>query len=74
MTIRKRVRPNGLCPPHHWNIDSNNYGRCIRPGCGVERDFAILQQRPRLKSEKREIGRVIAGEREARYKAAKLPF
>jgi len=27
------------CPPHHWIIDSQNVGRCKKPGCGAVRDF-----------------------------------
>jgi hypothetical protein len=27
------------CPPHYWLIDSQNVGRCKKPGCGAVRDF-----------------------------------
>ena len=31
------------CPPHHWIIDSANYGKCRK--CGEERDFALIMRR-----------------------------
>jgi len=59
VTSRRRIRQPGLCPPHHFFIDSQNYGRCTRPGCGVERDFAILQEKTTLSDEMRELKKVL---------------
>lgn len=35
----KTVKPT--CPPHIWEVDSQNVGRCNKPGygCGAVRDF-----------------------------------
>lgn len=43
------------CPPHFWIIDSENVGRCNKPGygCGAVRDFGKelkkKLKRPRIK-------------------------
>ena len=35
------------CPPHYWIIDSQDVGRCKKPGCGAVRDFrAELRKHP----------------------------
>ena len=37
------------CPPHHWVIDNNEVGRCIRPGCHAVMDFGQLQEKAGLR-------------------------
>ena len=41
---------------HHWIIDSNNVGRCIKPGCGAVRDFEKLRRK-----EERETSKKVDG-------------
>lgn len=33
------------CPPHHWNINRENIGRCVNDGCTMVRDFGALQSK-----------------------------
>lgn len=36
--MRKKLKKL-TCPPHYWILDSENVGRCKKPGCGAVRDF-----------------------------------
>lgn len=38
--VKSQPSTSDKCPPHHWMIDSSNYGRCKY--CPAERDFAVL--------------------------------
>lgn len=44
--------PKPTCPPHYWIIDSQNVGRCNKPGygCGAVRDFGKELRKHPIKS------------------------
>lgn len=44
---------------HHWNIDRNNFGVCVK--CGEHRDFAELQKDSRQLGMSTHAARVKGG-------------
>lgn len=46
---------------HHWIIDSNDVGHCIKPGCGAVRDFGKELRRLRKKEPVVRIERGMRG-------------
>ena len=68
----KRLRgikmAEGKCPPHYWIIDDKDVGHCIKPGCGVVRDFGKKLEKWRKKESE---GRVERGQRSMRGRPRK---
>lgn len=57
-------RERRSCPPHHWILDTNDYGKCCK--CGAERDFRAIQGKRTLQDEMRELKKTLAEEKRRR--------
>jgi len=58
LTVKDCPSPESPNGRHRWDIDGNHHGRCVYPGCGVERDFSPIADphgRDRLRPEDRKV-------------------